>query len=66
MPERRIETVLSTCLSIVFFNKSHAPPLTPIIHVCANREAYDKDLSRLAHSPWIEVIQSGETHVVWE
>lgn len=45
-------SMLDTVLTITFNNKAHNPP-TLVTWVCADREAYDGALVRLAEMDWI-------------
>ena len=51
-----------SCWTIVFLNKSHEKP-TPTVWVCVNKEAMDRHLARLKSQHWIEVVESGPSHV---
>lgn len=52
----------NSCWTIVFLNKSHDKP-TPTVWVCVNKDAYDRALTKLAGRKWIEVVESGPSHV---
>lgn len=51
-----------SCWTIVFLNKSHSVP-TPTVWVCVDKEAMDRNLTKLKSQKWIEVVQSGPSHV---
>lgn len=50
-------------LTVTFLNKSFENP-TPTTWVCANRDAYDRAVNKLANMPHIEIIEQGAVHVV--
>lgn len=48
--------------TIVFLNKSHTPP-SQFVWVCVDKDAMDRGLTKLRKNKWIEVVQSGASHV---
>lgn len=51
-----------SCWTIIFLNKSHTPP-TPTVWVCVDKDAMNRSLTKFAGNKWIEVVQSGASHV---
>lgn len=52
----------NSCWTIVFLNNSHVKP-TPTVWVCVDKNAFDLALTKLAGMKWIQVVQSGASHV---
>ena len=53
---------LNSVLFISFLNRSHNPP-TPVVWVCANREAYQESMRKLSEQEHIQITDFGHAHV---